>query len=352
MCRWFAYISPREPCLLSDVLIYPANSITKQCSEHYLPKLLPHGDEHELRDSPDQLMKMRNSLLNMDGLGIAWYTDSASSYAKDTDGLCAALYKSQSPPINDFNFNSICSNTETRCVFAHIRATSGSPVNQSNSHPFLFGSAHAFMHNGVVSDFPAIRRDLLDLMSFDNFCNVHGSTDSEHIAALYMTHLGGGIQHATKETWHRNHSTSEMREAMIRTLLDVMRLQRRRLESKAKPNSLNLCATDGLKMVAVRFRNHETEQPPSLYWSEFAGRTLNRKYPGHPDSADLTNETATRKLEEHGRHTIIASEPTTFDQKEWHLITKNCSLTVDELGNEIEEAIRYDPGLNAIDPQT
>ena len=70
MCRWFAYISPTEPCLLSDVLITPANSISKQCSEHYLPKLLPHNEDKDLNDA-DQLLKMRNSLLNMDGLGIA-----------------------------------------------------------------------------------------------------------------------------------------------------------------------------------------------------------------------------------------------------------------------------------------
>jgi hypothetical protein len=71
MCRWFAYISPTEPCLLSDVLITPDNSISKQCSEHYLPHLLPHNEEKDLDDSPDELMRMRNSLLNMDGLGIA-----------------------------------------------------------------------------------------------------------------------------------------------------------------------------------------------------------------------------------------------------------------------------------------
>ena len=62
MCRWFAYISP-------DVLIDPANALAKQCSEHYLPGLLPHGEETELDDSKDALLKMRNSLLNMDGLG-------------------------------------------------------------------------------------------------------------------------------------------------------------------------------------------------------------------------------------------------------------------------------------------
>lgn len=71
MCRWFAYISPTEPCLLSDVLITPANSISKQCSEHYLPKLLPHHKDKDLDHTSDELLRMRNSLLNMDGLGVA-----------------------------------------------------------------------------------------------------------------------------------------------------------------------------------------------------------------------------------------------------------------------------------------
>jgi glutamine amidotransferase len=60
-----------EPCLLSDVLINPANSISKQCSEHYLPKLLPHNKDKDLDHTSDELLRMRNSLLNMDGLGIA-----------------------------------------------------------------------------------------------------------------------------------------------------------------------------------------------------------------------------------------------------------------------------------------
>jgi glutamine amidotransferase len=159
MCRWFAYISPVEPCLLSDVLIAPANSISKQCSEHYLPGLLPHSKEKELDHTSDALLRMRNSLLNMDGLGIAWYTDAAPSYLSSIKGPRPALYKSQSPPINDFNFRSLCENTETNCVFAHIRASSGSVVTQVNSHPFVFGR-HTFMHNGVISDFSAIRRDM------------------------------------------------------------------------------------------------------------------------------------------------------------------------------------------------
>ncbi|KAF2436000.1 N-terminal nucleophile aminohydrolase [Tothia fuscella] len=346
MCRWFAYISPEEPCLLSDVLIDPANSISKQCSEHYLPQLLPHGEEKELDDVPDQLLRMRNSLLNMDGLGIAWYTPAASTYLKHVNGLRPALYKSQSPPFNDFNFRSLCNNTETKCVLAHIRATSGSVVSQANSHPFVFGR-FVFMHNGVISTFADIRRDLMDLLCYDAYCNVLGTTDSEHAAALFMTNLTNGGQ---KTTWEQEWSVDGMREAMVKTVVQIMELQHSRLGAIAAPNSLNFCVTDGTKMVAIRFRNHATQQPPSLYWSEFAGRTLNTKYPGKPDAPDAVNTEATKSSEDRiGKHTIVASEPTTYEG-EWNLIKKNCALTVDENGLETEVPIEYSPELNAIDP--
>ncbi|PVH91851.1 N-terminal nucleophile aminohydrolase [Periconia macrospinosa] len=347
MCRWFAYISPTEPCLLSNVLIDPANSISRQCSKHYLPYLLPHDSDHDLDQHSDPLVRMRNSLLNMDGLGIAYYTGAQSAYLKRISGPRPALYKSQSPPFNDFNFRSLCENTETKCVFAHIRASSGSAVTQVNCHPFVFGR-HVWMHNGAISGFERVRRDMTDLLAFDAYCNVFGATDSEHAAALYMTNL---TQHGGKETWQRTFPLEEMLAAMRKTVVQIMTLQKVRMgEEERTPNSLNFCVTDGEKMVAIRFRNHETQQPPSLYWSESAGRTLNGKFPGSPDGEDGVNEEAVMGEEDGiGKHTIIASEPTTYDEKEWHLIGKNCALTVDENGVETEVEITYDPRLNAKD---
>lgn len=53
-----------------------------------------------------------------------------------------------------------------------------------------------------------------------------------------------------------------------------------------------------------------------------------------------------------GKHTIVASEPTTYDEGEWHLINKNCALLVDEQGVETERGIEYDgESLNARDPR-
>ena len=192
---------------------------------------------------------MRNSLLNMDGLGIAWYTKAAESYIKGVDGPRPALYKSQSPPISDFNFRNLCSNTESHCLFAHIRATSGSVVTQVNSHPFVFGR-HVFMHNGAISNFSDIRRDLTDLFSFDAYCNVLGSTDSEHAAALYMTNL---TNHGTKDTWEKEYPISEMLKAMNKTVVQIMELQQKQLGDKKAPNSLNFCATDGKKVSPLLF---------------------------------------------------------------------------------------------------
>ena len=54
------------------------------------------------------------------------------------------------------------------------------------------------MHNGVVSDFVTISRDMVDLMDDDAYANIAGSTDSEHFAALYMTYLTDG---KGKESW-------------------------------------------------------------------------------------------------------------------------------------------------------
>jgi glutamine amidotransferase len=276
------------------------------------------------------------------------YTEATSSYVKHVTGPRPALYKSQSPPINDFNFKSLCENTETQCVFAHIRASSGSVVTQVNSHPFVFGR-HVFMHNGVISNFSAIRRDLTDLLSFDAYCNVLGSTDSEHAAALYMTNL---TNHGDKKSWDKPYPIKAMFAAIRKTVLQILNLQHDKLKETNTPNSLNFCTTDGTKLLAIRFRNHASQQPPSLYWSEFAGRTLNAKYPGHPDSKDMVNEESVLdEGEKIGKHTIVASEPTTYDENEWHLIKRNHALLVDENGVEKEVEIEYEEELNARDPK-
>lgn len=71
MCRWFAYISNTEPCLLEDVLILPKHSLAKQVHDHYLPQLT-HYEPDEDRDATKKEIDLRNRLFNIDGLGVAW----------------------------------------------------------------------------------------------------------------------------------------------------------------------------------------------------------------------------------------------------------------------------------------
>ena len=60
-----------------------------------------------------------------------------------------------------------------------------------------------------------------------------------------------------------------------------------------------MAVTDGRKLVCMRVRNHGSEEPPSLYWSNSAGVTLNSKYPDHPNGEK--NENPLKESSEHGR---------------------------------------------------
>lgn len=72
---------------MEDVLVSPKHSLVKQVSNHYLPKLLPHDHDADLEND----IKARNLVMNFDGLGVAWYTNSAADFelgktGKSSDG--------------------------------------------------------------------------------------------------------------------------------------------------------------------------------------------------------------------------------------------------------------------------
>lgn len=72
-------------------------------------------------------------------------------------------------------------------------------------------------------------------------------------------------------------------------------------------------------MVAVRWRNSDVQQPPSLYVSTTAGVKLNRKHPGKSTDGVRTPQELTEQIgsarelshqkNAHGLHLIVASEP-------------------------------------------
>lgn len=137
------------------------------------------------------------------------------------------------------------------------------------------------MHNGAASNFQVIKRAVVNEMSEAAYANVFGATDSEyvdillsldsplltpsrHMAALYMTYLTKG---GDTSSFEKTYPANEMVDAMHRAVATIVGLQHKLLGDNKKPNSLNLCATDGITLLAYRFRNHETSQPPSLYYS-------------------------------------------------------------------------------------
>ncbi len=154
----------------------------------------------------------------------------------------------------------------------------------------------------------------------------------------YLTEASGSA-----DAFEQEYSLDKMLAAMHQAVTTVIELQRTVIgDTKRQPNSLNLCATDGIKMVAYRFRNHATSQPPSLYYSTKAGVTLNRKYPGDADGRHIPGTTDTGLDESsHGMHLIIASEPSTYKTEDWELIGKNQYVAADGVGRFEVRDVEY-----------
>ena len=152
MCRWVGYlgspIAPRE--LLHD----PPRSLIEQSRTHAPNMEIPNGD----------------------GTGLAWYEHRAEP----------ALFRSITPAWGDQNLLELATEVRTRLFLAHVRAGTGTPVQQTNCHPFRYRN-WIFVHNGYVAGYQELRRELLLAVRPDLFGNIAGSTDSELMFHLALT---------------------------------------------------------------------------------------------------------------------------------------------------------------------
>jgi glutamine amidotransferase len=152
MCRWLAYSG--TPILLEDLLYKPAHSLIDQSLHSQLGAETTNGD----------------------GFGVGWYGDA------DTP----AVYHSVEPAWNDRNLHDLSAHVSSPLVFAHIRASSGGAIQQTNCHPFRHGR-WLWMHNGLIRDFLVVKRDLVLQIDPSLYPYIEGSTDSEVFFFLALT---------------------------------------------------------------------------------------------------------------------------------------------------------------------
>jgi len=151
------------------------------------------------------------------------------------------------------------------------------------------------MHNGSVPSFKSIKLALCALLPHDVFRGITGTTDSEHIFALFLGFLPD-LDNAVP--------LSDFISAVEKTM--AMLLQLLAAANIYDPCSLNLVFSDGINVVATRFRSGK-EAPPSLYYnygSDFIckeGRFLGR---GSSRPSEIVISSAPLSREEN-----IAEEP-------------------------------------------
>jgi glutamine amidotransferase len=235
MCRWLAYSG--SPVLLEDLLYVPANSLVTQ-SRH---------------------SRLGVETTNGDGFGVGWYADAP----------VPGLFLSTEPAWNDRNLRELSAQIRAGVVFAHIRASTGTAVQQTNCHPFRHGR-RLWMHNGLIAGFPLVRRDLSLVVDPSLYAEIEGSTDSEILFFLALTF---GLEH-------------DPPTAVARTVGFVETIGRN--HGVAQPIQMTVATTDGETTWAFRYSS--VGRSRSLFHSTDI-TTLRQQYPDNPTLHALSADT-------------------------------------------------------------
>ena len=152
MCRWLAYYG--KPVRMDKVLFGPQHSLIEQSLSS----------------------RMGAEPTNGDGFGIGWYSASGEP----------GIFKSMEPAWNDRNLRELAGHVESHLFLAHVRATTGTPVQQTNCHPFRYGK-WLWVHNGLIGDWLTVKRDLALAVDPALYPLIEGTTDSEVLFFLAVT---------------------------------------------------------------------------------------------------------------------------------------------------------------------
>ena len=152
MCRWLAYSG--SPIRLEELLLNRDRSLIDQSLHSRLGATTTNGD----------------------GFGVGWYDD----------GDTPRLYRSVHPAWNDRNLRELAAGISSPLFLAHIRASTGTAIQETNAHPFRYGR-WLWMHNGLIREFPRLRRELVLAVDDSLFASIEGTTDSETMFYLALT---------------------------------------------------------------------------------------------------------------------------------------------------------------------
>ena len=269
MCRWMAWLG--QPVLIDELLFKSQHGIVDQ-SLH---------------------ARMGAEPTNGDGFGLGWYGTG--------DG--PGVYRSVSPAWGDPNLRELAAHVESPLFLAHVRAAIGSPVQETNCHPFRHGR-WLFVHNGFIADFHLLRRDLMLAIDPDLFAAVEGSTDSEVVFHLALTF---GLE-------------EDPIRALELTVGLIEETAGRHGTADAVQASFGL--SDGTKLWAVRYASGGSAR------SLFASTDVNAIRHLYPDNERL------QRVSDDDR--LIVSEPFSDLPGLWQEIPQATAVTV-ERGGVLEE---------------
>lgn len=269
MCRWLAYSG--SPILIEALLYKPQHSLIDQ-SRH---------------------ARLGVDTTNGDGFGVGWY---------DPDAETPAVFRSIEPAWNDRNLREVAGHVESPLFLAHIRASTGTAVQQTNCHPFRHGK-WIWVHNGLVHDFHSLKRDLALAVDESLFASIEGSTDSELLFYLALTF---GLEDDPPGAVER----------MVGFVEDVGQRH-----GTQHPIQMTIGTTDGNNIWAFRYSSERKSR--TLYYSTDV-RTVRRLHPERTRLQEVSDESR-----------IIVSEPLGDLPGVWNEVPESCYGVVQEGDDEM-----------------
>lgn len=264
MCRWLAYTG--SPVLIEDLLYKPTNSLIVQSLHSRLGAEATNGD----------------------GFGLGWY---------DEHSPTPGVFRSIEPAWSDRNLQELSAHVRSGLVLAHIRATSGSAVQQTNCHPFRHGR-WLWMHNGLLAGFSGYKRDMALAVDPALFPLIEGSTDSELLFYLALTF---GLE-------------EDPPSAVARAVGFVEEVAGR--HDVAFPVQMTVATTDGTRLWAFRY---STEGQSRSLFRNADVAVLREQYPENPLLHGLADTTR-----------IVVSEPLGDLKGAWHEVPESTCLVVED----------------------